>query len=156
MRPLVAALLLLTTTACATVQHGPVQRIIVDSDPQDALVRTSECGPGATKEVRTPAEVWVSRRAERCTLTFLSRGHYTERVTLTRRVSDDYFGNVAVAAEMCCDGDWLGWLVLGGLFAGTGFAVDTATGAMFEQDPHEVFVKFEPVSEEQPEAEPGN
>ena len=94
MRPLVAALLLLTTTACATVQHGPVQRIMVDSEPQDALVRTSECGPGATKEVRTPGEIWVSRRAERCTLTFLSRGHYTERVTLTRKVSDDYFGNL--------------------------------------------------------------
>ncbi|HYC90513.1 MAG TPA: hypothetical protein VEO54_14955 [Thermoanaerobaculia bacterium] len=149
MRPLVAALLLLTLTACATVQHGPVQRIVVDSDPQDALVRTSECGPGATKEVRTPGVVWVSRRAERCTLTFLKRDHYTERVTLERKVAEEYFENAGVAAEMCCDGDWLGWLVLGGLFAGTGFALDTATGAMFEQDPSEVFVSFEPVTEQQ-------
>ena len=154
MRPLVAALLLLTLTACATVQHGPVQRIHVDSEPQDALVRTSECGPRATKEVRTPGVIWVSRRAERCTLTFLSRGFYTERVTLQRKVSDAYLGNVDVAAEMCCYDGWLGWLVVGGLFAGTGFAVDTATGAMYEQHPSDVYVTFEPVTDEQPEPSP--
>lgn len=149
MRRVVAAALLVTLTACATVQHGPAQRIEVDSDPQDALVRTSECGPGATKETRTPGVVWVSRRAERCTLTFLSRGHYTERVTLRRELAEEFFENANVAAEMCCSDDWLGWLFLGGLFAGTGFAVDTATGALFEQRPSEVFVNFEPVEETQ-------
>jgi hypothetical protein len=149
MRPLLAAALFLTLTACATVQHGPVQRIPVDSEPQGALVRTSECGPGATKETRTPGVVWVSRRAERCTLTFLSRGHYTERVTLRRELAEEFFENADVAAEMCCGDDGLGWFFLGGLFAGTGFAVDTATGALFEQHPHEVFVNFEPVEEPQ-------
>jgi hypothetical protein len=161
MRPLLAAVLLLTTTACATVQHGPVQRIQVDSEPQDALVRTAHCGPGATKEVRTPGVVWVSRRAERCTLTFLARGHYTEQVTLHRRIAEEFLENANVAAEMCCTAgdDWLGWLVLGGLFAGTGFALDTATGALFEQDPGEVFVSLEPVdepAEEQADYHPGH
>lgn len=149
MRQLIAIGLMLTLTACATVQHGPVQRIHVDSEPQDALVSTSDCGPGATKQVRTPGVVWVSRRAERCTLTFLSRGHYTERVTLRRELAQEFFDNAGVAAEMCCShsDDWLGWLLLGGLFAGTGFAVDTATGALYQQHPSKVFVNLEPVEE---------
>jgi hypothetical protein len=158
MKQLLAAVLLFTTTACATVQHGPVQRIQVDSEPQDALVRTAHCGPGATKEVRTPGVIWVSRRAENCTLTFLARDHYTEQVTLRRRIAEEFLENANVAAEMCCTGgeDWLGWLLVGGIFAGTGFALDTATGALFEQDPGEVFVSLEPVGErpvEEPPAE---
>lgn len=147
MRPLLAAVLSLTLTACATVQHGPVQRIPVDSDPQGALVRTSRCGPGSTKQVRTPGVVWVSRRAEHCTLTITAQDHYAEQVTLRRQVAEEFFENIAVVGEMCCGDDWLGWLVLGGLFAGTGFAVDSATGALFEQEPKEVFVRLEPVQE---------
>ena len=158
MRQLLAAVLLLTTTACATVQHGPVQRIRVDSEPQDALVRTAHCGPGATKEVRTPGVVWVSRRAEKCTLTFLARDHYTEQVTLRRQIAEEFIENGLIVAETCCNGgeDWLGWLLVGGVVAGTGFALDTATGALFEQDPGEVFVSLERVGErplEEPPAE---
>jgi hypothetical protein len=102
--------------------------------------------------------VWVSRRAERCTLTFLARGHYTEQVTLHRRIAEEFLENADVAAEMCCTGgdDWLGWLFLGGIFAGTGFALDTATGALFEQDPSEVFVNFEPVEERPVDENAGN
>jgi hypothetical protein len=147
-RSALAAALALHLAACATVQHGPMQRIPVDSEPQDALVRTADCGPGATKEVRTPGVVWVSRRAERCMLTFASRDHYTEQVTLTRELSEKFFENAEVAADLCCTSgdDWLGFF-LGGLFAGTGFAVDTATGALYEQHPSEVFVELEPVED---------
>ena len=152
MKPLLAAALLLTLTACATVQHGPVQRIAVDSEPQGAFVRTAHCGPGATKEVKTPGVVWVSRRAEHCTLTFSARDHYAEQVTLERKVADEFFENAEMGVDIAAESDgWLGWLVIGGLFAGTGFAVDTATGALFEQRPYEVFVNLEPV---QPRDEP--
>jgi hypothetical protein len=155
MRSLVAAILLLTMTGCATVQHGPVQRIEVDSEPQDAIVRTSDCGPGSTKETRTPDVVWVSRRAEKCTLTFLLPGHYTEQVALHRKVAEEFFENAEVAVDMvCCNDGWLGWLLLGGLFAGTGFAVDTATGALYEQEPGSVFVELQPV--DAPEASAQN
>jgi hypothetical protein len=149
MRPLIAAVLLLTVTACATVQHGPVQRIPVDSEPQGALVRTSHCGPGATKEVRTPGEVWVSRRAEHCTLTFSARDHYAEQVVLRRALAEEFFENADAAAVVLDGGpgEWLPWFFLGTLVGATGFAVDTATGALFEQHPHEVFVNMEPVQE---------
>lgn len=149
MRQLLAILLMLTLTACATVQHGPVQRVFVDSEPQDAVVRTSHCGPGSTKEVRTPGIVWVSRRAEHCTLTFTSQGHYAEQVTLRRQIAEEFFDNAGIASEMCCEDGWLGWFFLGALFAGTGFALDTATGALYEQQPGEVYVRLEAVAERQ-------
>ena len=150
MKRIVAVVVMFTLTACATVQHGPVQRIHVDSEPQGAVVRTADCGPGSTKEAVTPAVVWVSRRAERCALRFTSQGHYAETVMLTRKVADEFLENLDIAAEICCEGsgDFLGWLFVGGLFAGTGFAVDGATGAMYEQQPSEVFVELEPASEQ--------
>ncbi|HUR82582.1 MAG TPA: hypothetical protein VM733_17595 [Thermoanaerobaculia bacterium] len=152
MKKLLAFLLMFTLTACATVQHGPVQRIAVDSEPQGAVVRTAHCGPGATKEVRTPGELWVSRRAEHCTLTFTARDHYAEQVTLHREMAPEFFENADAAAVVLDEGpgEWLPWFVFGTVLAGTGFAVDTATGALFEQHPREVFVNLEPV---QPEAQ---
>src|SRR5215212_10069845 len=80
------ALLALNLAACATMQHGPVQRISVESDPPDAVVYTDQCGPGSTKEARTPGVVWVSRRAERCTLTIVAPGYESETVVLTRAI----------------------------------------------------------------------
>jgi hypothetical protein len=147
MKPLLAAALTIALTGCATVQHGPVQKIHVDSEPQDALVKTSDCGIGSTKEVRTPGVVWVSRRADKCTLRFSAPGHYTETVTLHREVADEFLQNVNVVGELCCwdtDNSLTG-LLLGGLFAGTGFAVDGATGAMFKQEPSALLIELEPV-----------
>lgn len=147
MKPLLAAALTIALTGCATVQHGPVQKIYVDSEPQDAVVQTSDCGVGSTKEVRTPGVVWVSRRADKCTLRFSAPGHYTETVTLRREVAEEFLHNVDLVGEICCwdtDSSLTG-LLLGGLFAGTGFAVDGATGAMFKQEPSAVLIELEPV-----------
>ena len=146
---------MLTVTACATVQHGPVQRIAVDSEPQGALVRTVDCGPGSTEEVKTPGVVWVSRRAEHCTLTFSAPDHYAEQVTLSRQVAQEFYENGAVGLDIASeDVTNVGWLFLGGLFAGTGFALDAATGALFEQRPSELFLELEPVqAREEPSAE---
>ena len=141
-----AALLALNLAACATVQHGPVQRIRVDSDPQDVKVRTDHCGPGSTKEVRTPAVVWVSRRAERCTLTFTADGYVGKRVVLTRAIAEEFMENldaIHVCDSLDCDDAW-GYFFLGGFFAGAGFGIDAITGALFELQPNEVVVELEP------------
>jgi hypothetical protein len=145
MKRLLAAAMTIALTGCATVQHGPVQKIHVDSEPQDAVVQTTDCGVGSTKEVRTPGVVWVSRRADKCTLRFSAPGHYTETVTLHREVAEEFLQNVDVVGEMCCWDSTLTGLLLGGLFAGTGFAVDGATGAMFKQEPSAVLIELEPV-----------
>lgn len=139
----------LAFAACATVQHGPMQKIAVESEPAGAVVQTDQCGPGSTKEAATPAVVWVSRRAERCTLTFLARGYETERVTLRRALADEFFENAALADIACSSGDCidLDFLFLATLFTGTGMVVDTATGALFEQRPNAVFVEMVAVDE---------
>ncbi len=148
MNRLFLATLALTLAACATVQHGPVQRINVDSEPSGAKVHTDLCGPGATKEVHTPGVVWVSRRAERCTLTFTADGYVGKRVVLTRALSEEFMEN-AEALDVCLDLDCDDgeWFLLGGLIAGTGFGVDAITGALYEQRPSDVFVTL-PLHEE--------
>jgi len=58
-------------------------------------------------------------------------------------VSDDTFENVRVADDFC-DGDFFDCIFLGGFFAGAGFGIDAATGAMFRQEPADVYVELEP------------
>jgi hypothetical protein len=148
--------LALNLAACATVQHGPVQRIAVDSEPAGAVVYTEDCGPGSTKEVRTPGVVWVSRRAERCALTITAPGYELQRVELTRAIADEFLENIDFL-----DADSF---FITGFLAGAGFGVDAITGALFEQQPNDVFVSLVPFEElrleidkdrdEEPEPEP--
>lgn len=146
-----AAVLALNLAACATVQHGPLQRVHVDSEPSGADVLTTLCGPGSTKKARTPGVIWVSRRAERCTVLVSADGYESERVVLTRAVANEYFDNLSWL-EICgpdaldCVDDWP-YFFFGGLLAGTGFGVDAVTGALYEQQPDDVFVTLEPLPE---------
>jgi len=149
-RTLLLATLVIALARCATIDHGPMQRIRVDSDPMGATVRTKSCGPGSTKVTETAGVVWVNRRATRCTLTFSAPGFQPQSVPLHRVISDKTFQN-AKAIDGFCDAvnctngsDFTAALFLGGFFAGTGFAVDAVTGAMFTQDPNEVYVELEP------------
>lgn len=154
-RMLLAAAVTASLAACATVQHGPAQRIRVDSDPPEAVVRTEKCGPGSTKSVRTPAVIWVSRRAERCTLTFSAPGYAPSTVMLRRGVADEFLQNTEIMAGLCGEGaldcdearEWFAFFLLGGFLAGTGFGVDSITGAMFELQPNDVFVELVSVDE---------
>jgi hypothetical protein len=133
------ATLALTFAACATVQHGPVQRIPVDSEPTGAVVYTEDCGPGSTREATTPGVIWVSRRAERCALIFTAPGYELERVVLTREIAEEFLENIDFL-----DADSF---FISGFLAGAGFGVDAITGALFEQQPHDVFVSLVPFEE---------
>lgn len=148
MKRVLLAALLLSNVACATVVHGPMQRIRVESDPPEAVVRTELCGPGSTKETTTPAVVWVSRRAERCTLTIVAPYYEEAKVVLTRAIAPEFFGNLELAAETLDGSAGWGYFLLGGLVAGTGFGVDAVTGALFEQQPNRVFVSLEPLEQQ--------
>jgi hypothetical protein len=138
-RTLVLAVLAVNLAACATVQHGPVQRIPVDSDPAGAVVYTEDCGPGSTREARTPGVIWVSRRAARCALTFTAPGYQLERVVLTREIAQEFLDNIDFL-----DADSF---FIGGFLTGAGFGLDALTGALFEQHPNHVFVSLEPFEE---------
>jgi hypothetical protein len=138
-RTLLLAVLALDLAACATVQHGFVQRIPVDSEPAGAVVYTEDCGPGSTREARTPGVILVSRRAERCALTFTAPGYKLEHVVLTREIADEFLENIDFL-----DADSF---FISGFLAGAGFGVDALTGALFEQQPHNVFVSLVPFEE---------
>lgn len=145
-RTLLLAVLALSLAACATVHHGPMQRIEVESEPADAVVYSEECGPGSTKETRTPGVVWVSRRAERCVLTFTAPGYDLERVELKRQIAEEFLDNIDLL-DICADASCDDFFFVGGLFAGLGFGVDAMTGAVFTQNPSEVFVSLAPFEE---------
>jgi hypothetical protein len=154
MRRIVSILLALFTTACATVHHGPMQRIQVDSAPAGVTVRSTGCGPGSTESATTPATVWVSRRATRCTLT-LSASGYREEIVLLRRGRNDVTNRNFNAAGVICEHEancnsfheFFGVLALGALLGGTGLGVDAATGARYEQQPSYVAVTLRAVTE---------
>lgn len=145
-RALILAILALNLAACATVQHGPVQRIPVDSEPAGAVVYTEDCGPGSTKEATTPGVIWVSRRAERCALIFTAPGYDLERVVLTREIAEEFIENLDLL-DICADATCNDFFFIGGFLAGAGFGVDALTGALFEQQPHDVFVSLVPFEE---------
>jgi hypothetical protein len=130
-----------------------MQRIRVESEPFGSSVQTKQCGPASTKTATTPAVVWVSRRAKRCTLTITAPGFEPRSVSLRRVVSDRTLRNAEAVGELCdsleCNSfsDVLTSVFFGGLVAGTGFGVDAVTGAMFQQDPSSVYVKLVPTEE---------
>lgn len=145
-----AILLALSLTACSTVTHGPMQRISVDSNPPGATVTGENCGTPRKIDTATPATVWVSRRAKRCTFT-LSHPDYpaAQSVRLTRQVADRFKENTRAFDGTCdafggCDdrGDVISAVFIGGIVTGTGMGIDAITGAMYHQDPPEVWVDF--------------
>jgi len=147
---------------CATFNHGPVQRIHVDSNPAGAAVHAEGCGIPWRASRLTPAVVWVSRMAKRCTLTVSLAGHGQQTFFLRREISDAIGGNVEAGLDLCNDeltncnsaDDLLGPVLL----VGTGMLVDRLTGGMFEQTPARIMADFlaytdEP-SEEDSDPEP--
>ncbi len=142
---LLPPLLALTFAACATVDHGPMQRIRVDSHPAGANVTTIDCGPGSTKTARTPATVWVNRRASRCAISFSAIGYQPETVRLQRRISAATAENLRLLDALCAEGldcasasDWFAVLLASAAVTGAGLGVDALSGAMFEQEPNQI------------------
>jgi len=143
-------LLVIVFARCATLHHGPMQRILVDNEPVAATVQTKQCGPGSTRVAKTAAIVWVNRRATHCTLTFTAPGFESQTVPLHRGISDKMRGNARVVDDFCGDealdcnhlSEFVTAIFLGGFFAGTGLGVDAVTGAMFEQEPSSIHVEL--------------
>jgi hypothetical protein len=146
-------LLLLALTGCATVSQGPLQRIVIESDPSGATVDASRCGV-SIGALETPTTIMVSRRAKRCQISLSHSGYYTAVVPLERVISDRLEGNFdAMEIASCddCDGsfyEWMALAVVGLAGALTGVVVDAASGAMYELQPSTLFVALEPLDAE--------
>lgn len=142
MRRWVLAVVLLTQVACATINRGPAQRVFVTSDPIGATVNVEECGPWAPESVVTPATVFVSRRATRCRFVVAN-----DEVRLSRHFSMRNYSQALV--DLCGDNiencnsfdDLLMTSVLGAFFFVPSFLVDSASGAIFEQEPRDVLLR---------------
>lgn len=153
MRCLLVPLTALALSACATVAHGPNQKIAVASEPAGATV-TVACGSAPKTTAVTPATVLVERAATNCILTLSKPGYEDAQVVLERQVSratganhavGGFFGIIGALFSLASHGDpHPGYDIGSGVAAGTGEFVDYATGAAYKQVPSNVTVRLTP------------
>lgn len=132
---------------CATVSHGPMQRIHVASEPARASVELSRCGAGSSRSAKTPATILVNRMATLCTLTFTLPEYGSRTVPLIRRWSPAIEENLELVDDLCGDdcnspSEVAGALLVGATISAMAFGVDRMTGAMYEQNRSAIVVNF--------------
>lgn len=135
----------LILAGCATANHGPMQQIRVESDADAATVTLERCGSGSTKSTTTPATVQVSRRATRCSIFVWTPGEREKEIRLHRRPANAWESLAAggVIISEAWDIDELGIAVLVAVPVMIASAtVDYASGAIWVQEPAEIFVNF--------------
>ena len=130
-------------TACTTVQNGPMQKILVDSEPRGAAVTLNNCGAMATKTVTTPAIAWVSRRSTQCRLTFRKPYYEVQTIRLNRHTSPNMDAYGTTADIILDTSDSFGdFAVIGAAILLPSLAVDAASGSMFELQPNDVLARL--------------
>src|SRR5687767_12357504 len=141
-RTLLLILCALTMMACATLDHGPLQSIEVESDPSGASMQLSGCG-GSNKGRTTPATLWVSRRATRCQIS-LSKPGYDEAVI---RLERKYAQPIPYEFDSQADSPafFVAELAIFAAVVGTSELIDFASGAKYMQVPSFVQVQLTPL-----------
>jgi len=91
MRRLLALGFLLATASCATVSHGRLESISLESTPSAANVEL-RCHQ-VTRSATTPATVEIARNATDCAATFSKTGFKTKSVSIERGVHPAYWLN---------------------------------------------------------------
>lgn len=120
-----SAVLALLAVHCSTIIHQTTQTIPVKSDPPGANVVVA-CGDVENDpKAVTPTAVEVHRKPDFCQITLKKEGFERADITLTRKMSALYIGNV----------------LFGGII---GFIVDAVNGAMWNRDPAAIDVKLKP------------
>ncbi len=143
-----AALFAFVLAGCTTVSNGPMQRVLVDSEPRGAVVLVRNCGAFASKEVKTPGVAWVSRRSTQCELVFRKPYYEEQRVKLRRRTARS-LSRYGTAADILFDAsNDFEDMALGAAFMLPSFAIDAASGAMFELQPSDVFTDLVPARQD--------
>lgn len=169
-RVILGALLTFFLTRCATVTRGPMQSIRVGSKPAGASVKLRDCGAGSTDSAKTPAVVFVNRRATRCSLTFTHPQYGSRTVSLLRiggawdrtappdELRDATSAGVEVVGKAAEVGSSLpaeaapvvapiivgaaGAVVIGGAVWGLSRSVDAMSGANYQQNRSIVLIDF--------------
>jgi PEGA domain len=154
MRTILALLIVLFTTGCATIVRGPSQTIPVTTDPPGASVAV-DCGKAKRDQGVTPTQVRVPRKPDLCSITLTKAGYAPLTVKLHREREPIFWLNitpgltlgivataiVALTGEGNADLAFVGAFALG---SGPGMLIDWATGAIFRHEPGKLDERLEP------------
>jgi hypothetical protein len=144
------SVLLLVSMGCATFERGPMQRVVIETDPPGASVELEACGVNP-EERTTPVTILIPRRVKRCSVLLLHDGYEPARVILQRRRAEPVpTGGAAVAEGICdlaeCDSltDLFVAATVGGLIYGVSKGVDAVAGSNWELEPRSVQITLVP------------
>lgn len=148
-----ALLILIQTSACATIKHRPQEPIKVRSNPAGASA-VIECDGGVHASGTTPATIVIPRHAKGCVLSLSKEGMLLQRVVLANDISGKYWGALwtgigaaAVIGVMSQDNDGLayGAILLGPplLFGLVSAAIDAASGDRWGHSPDEIDITLD-------------
>ncbi len=146
---LIAILVIICFTSCATIVHNDEESISVTTDPSGADA-TARCG-STTNHGVTPTTLIISRRAEGCVVEVTRAGDPPRTVPLDRGYNASFWSNFAPASGVPAGlasafGGFAGAgaLVAIGVAGALGFAVDRITGRGFGHDPDRLVITLEP------------
>lgn len=144
MAGVIAALIL---TSCATVTHGPTERIPVSTDPAGAEV-TVECGRVSRGPFTTPVVLELSPKAEVCRIHLIKAGYQPQTLEFQSYPRRSVWWNLApsvvgVISLVSRYDEASGLEATGGaILSGIGFAIDGRNGSMWRLEPKGVDVKL--------------
>jgi hypothetical protein len=135
----IAAVAAVASTACATMAHGPQQRVTVTSEPSGAQVTVLSDPPKGERRVRsnpgaTPLKLDLARRDRNLVVRIEKEGCRPAEVRLKRTVSGWTMANLMAANPYNAQGlnsasDYPAMAVQG---LAVGFGIDFLSGAAFE------------------------
>jgi hypothetical protein len=155
---LLAPVLALTASGCATVFQGTRQKIEVISEPAGATASALE------QQVTTPGVLTLPRKAKTLEIKVEKEGYVARTIVLRRVTSGLVYlnfiaipagivGGAAAGAGLSNDhGLFAGWTeagygaIAGGVgLSGGAFAIDYSNGSAYRLEPAKVVVRLEPV-----------
>lgn len=85
-----------TLSGCASLMHGPYEKITVTSTPERALCKIYREGQGYVKSVATPDSVYLMRDHNPITVKCAKAGYRTTSIEVgTARAEQDNIGNIS-------------------------------------------------------------
>jgi hypothetical protein len=122
-RTLIASMMMLALSGCATIFNGTTQSVTIRSTPESAAIVISNRAGEKVHSGNSPITVTLNRgygyfKPEVYTVSIQKDGYEPKEVMITSQVSGWYFGNI----------------IFGGLVTGM-LIIDPLTGAMFTLAP---------------------
>ena len=153
------AVILGLSAGCASVAHGPLERIDAISEPSGANVAITCNGQRAAAGV-TPTQMMIHRKLEGCVADFSKEGYLSGRTEMERGFSRSYWGNVALAGGFplsliaaFADGgseSLAGGFLAAAITGAAGLIVDRVNGAMYDH-PASLSIRLQPAAMERHE-----